>query len=219
MNQTADAETPAVREPRWLRFSVRSVMAMVVVLSCVLAGAVWRRHHIRRQRAVVSRLQPFGGDAPNGDGNVTQITFTGPDFEAEALDLLSDLPHLRRLKFIGASIQDKDVVRLKGLSLAKLTFVDTPLSDDCLDSVARLDLRELWLDHTQITDEGLKQLAPLKNLEVLNLIGTAVSDDGLESLKQLPSLKHVMLQDTRVTQAAVAQLELDLPDARIDYSK
>src|ERR1700741_3776981 len=44
---------------------------------------------------------------------------------------------------------------------------------------------QLHLDHTGITDEGLKQLAALKQLEVLGLNVTKVSDAGLKELTDL----------------------------------
>jgi hypothetical protein len=38
-----------------------------------------------------------------------------------------------------------------------------------------------------VTDEGLKELAPLKNLTILDLLGTAVTDAGVKELqKALP---------------------------------
>ncbi len=67
-------------------------------------------------------------------------------------------------------------------------------------------LETLSLDHTAITDAGLKRVAGLKRLETLHLYDTKITDAGLNYLKRLPNLKSLSLSGTKITDAGVGQL-------------
>src|SRR6476659_4556198 len=58
---------------------------------------------------------------------------------------------------------------------------------------------EVHLPTTDVTDEGLKELAPLKNLSILSLGGTGVTDAGLKELAPHKNLTELNLMDTEVT--------------------
>ena len=66
-----------------------------------------------------------------------------------------------------------------------------------------------------MTDEGLTQLAGLKNLESLDLTGTAVTDAGLAQLTALKQLRELNLEDTPVTDIGVKRLQTALPNLKI----
>ncbi len=68
----------------------------------------------------------------------------------------------------------------------------------------------------QLTDEGLRWIAALPNLEHLDLQGTSVTDAGLTSLRNLTSLKSLSLAWTNVSDAGVAVLETLNQLERID---
>ncbi len=67
-----------------------------------------------------------------------------------------------------------------------------------------------------MTDAGLKELAPLKNLTTLNLGGTKVTDDGLKELAALKNLSELYLLGTKVTDDGVKELQKALPKCKID---
>ncbi len=80
----------------------------------------------------------------------------------------------------------------------------------------------LQLAHTRMTNAGLKELAALKNLTILNLEGTEVTDTGLKELAALKKLTALSLSDTEVTDAGVKELaalqnltSLDLSGANV----
>ena len=74
---------------------------------------------------------------------------------------------------------------------------------------------ELILADTQITDEGLKDLAMLHNLRVLSLIDTQITDAGLKDLAKLQKLRGLELQGTKATAEAAAELSKALPNCKI----
>ena len=77
-------------------------------------------------------------------------------------------------------------------------------------------LTRLYLQQTQITDEGLTSLEGLEFLEYLNLFGTSVGDAGVDHLADLPALRSLYLWQTSVTDSAVAALQAAAPNLYIN---
>lgn len=59
------------------------------------------------------------------------------------------------------------------------------------------------LSGTAITDEGLKAIAGIKELEILALEATSISDVGLEVLKNAKGLVYIRLDHTMVSDAGM----------------
>jgi hypothetical protein len=53
-----------------------------------------------------------------------------------------------------------------------------------LDNLVRIDMEE-----AQVTDEGIMNLAPMKNLRYINAMGSQLTSDGLSALAdEIPGL-------------------------------
>ena len=76
-------------------------------------------------------------------------------------------------------------------------------------------VRRLSLFNTKITDEGLKEVAKLKQLTYLNLADTQITDAGLNEVAKLQQLILLWLSDTKVTDAGVAASKKALPKCTI----
>ena len=59
-------------------------------------------------------------------------------------------------------------------------------------------LRELVMHGARSTDAGLKEIASLKDLQVLDLSYQPITAAGLKELKDLPNLRIVLLKGTRI---------------------
>jgi hypothetical protein len=68
-------------------------------------------------------------------------------------------------------------------------------------------VRRLYLDDTQVTDAGLTHLQGLTGLEVLLLDRTEVTDTGLAHLQGLTRLETLWLNGTHVTDAGLSHLQ------------
>ena len=78
-------------------------------------------------------------------------------------------------------------------------------------------VRELILIGTKLTDEGLEEVAKLKNLSKLSLQVTDITDEGLKEVAKLTQLENVQLYITKVTKEGVAELQKALPECKIDW--
>jgi hypothetical protein len=208
---------PPFRKPRWLQFSLRALLAAMLLGGVLLGRYGIRRLEIARERDALAELQRFGADVQFHDQRVVGISFSGPRFRNPALDRVGRFPRLRRLVFIDTALNDAGLARLTQLEdLRQLLVIDAAVTDRGLAHVGRLEhLETLRLDNTQITDDGLIHLASLKNLERLELAGTRVSDRGLQRLEGLSGLESLYLRETQVTDEGVQSLQRKLPKTTV----
>ena len=73
----------------------------------------------------------------------------------------------------------------------------------------------LNLSFSEVTDEGLKEVAKLQKLEFLQILDTKITDEGLKELAKSQKLTRIFLARTKVTAAGVAELKKALPNCEI----
>ena len=101
-------------------------------------------------------------------------------------------------------VTDEGLAAMKGLEprLVTLNLARTEITDAGIDQIKPFkQIRRLHLENTQITDAGLAHLSELTNLEYLNLFGTNVTVSGLQSLKGLKNLRNLFLGETPAAEA------------------
>jgi Leucine-rich repeat (LRR) protein len=85
-----------------------------------------------------------------------------------------------------------------------------------LEHIGKLpNLRWLRLDHTRISDEGVRHLTALKNLTDLSLSHTDVSDECLVPIAALTQLESLGLRQSNITAAGVKRIRQALPKCEI----
>ncbi len=115
-------------------------------------------------------------------------------------------------KFLWLHKQTGSQVReVIGLSFAcdpyDLGAEPTDVSNDDLKVLEDLtELQFLNLEQSQIRDSGLKNLLKLRNLEYLNLSNTRITDTGLRFVAELPSLTELKLEKTDIEGPGLGQL-------------
>ncbi len=62
------------------------------------------------------------------------------------------------------------------------------------------------IGNTKITDEGLKELAPLTSLEMLSISCTGVTDVGLKELASFKNLKTLYVGSVKITDAGLKEI-------------
>ena len=68
------------------------------------------------------------------------------------------------------------------------------------------NLKSLWLDDDQLSEEGVTILRELPTLERLFLTGEGINDATLVLLEELPNLAFLFLQSTSVTENGLTRL-------------
>lgn len=107
---------------------------------------------------------------------------------------LSDFPDLERLILAGAGVD--------GVSLSNLQD---------LQNLKNLDLTEAKL----VDDAGMVYVGKLSKLDELSIHGTSVTDDGLRHLESLPNLELIRTNHSKVTSVGLARLKRALPQCTI----
>lgn len=123
------------------------------------------------------------------------------------------------LHLLGDRITDEQLGLLAPLTdhVTWLNIAGTKVTDNGVAQLAPLkNLTRLNLEKTGIGDEALAHLSGLEHLEYLNLYGTHVSDAGLTHLASLKNLKRLYLWQTKVTPAGAERLKQALPEVEVN---
>jgi hypothetical protein len=163
----------------------------------------------------------------------TVLEFEGPSFTDADLKSIPNLDNIQMLNLWDTAVTDHGCRELlRARSLVEVSIASDTLSGDVLqvlsqlpalrslqihrgpkigdDGVAYLhgcvELRELYLEKTAITDRGLIEIGELPQVWSLILNDTTVSDDGCAALAEMRQLRLLSLNRTRVTGHGVAAL-------------
>lgn len=149
----------------------------------------------------------------------------------EDIAVIKDILSLKELRIQASPITDMSMDYLAELkSLKKLLLHNVNISDIGYTKLTNLiDLEELRLIKTTdnpayeaIGNEGLASVGKLKNLKLLELLGTKVTNGGLKHLSTLTSLQELYLAHTGISDAGLIHIgtlktlkKLDLSDTNI----
>ena len=183
---TAPTTTPKPRR-RWLQFSLRTLLVLMLVFGC---GFGWFAHEVqqaRAQREAVKAIEELGGMVycePASGGMIRNRSGLGREVAGGRLVW-------GRSGYRETQVTDAGLVHLRGLTQLRLLYLNnTQVTDAGLAHLRGLtQLQELDLASTQVTDAGLEHLRGLTQLEWLNLDSTQVTDAGLEHLRGLTQLQ------------------------------
>jgi hypothetical protein len=208
---------------RWFRYSLRTLLLLVTVISVGFGWLGIKVRQAQRQKEAVETIRKSN-------------CFVAYDYQIDSHDFYDSretppgpvwLHKLFGIDFFGnvdcvfwrkSEIADADLVRLKEFTHLRFLHLDHPeiVDADLVHVQAFAKLKSLNLDKTQITDAGLAKLQSLTQLERLCLSETQVTDAGLAKLQALTKLKYVQLQNTQVTDAGCDELKKSLPNLTIN---
>ncbi|WP_425397827.1 leucine-rich repeat domain-containing protein [Aeoliella sp.] len=125
---------------------------------------------------------------------------------------IDDAGHVVYLQMVSPEVAHKytdDDLLLVGdfTELRELGVDSSNITDQGLQSLSKLrKLETLYLSGTQITDDGLSHLVDLDKLQTLTLAYNSITDEGLTHLRKLASLKTLNLNFTEITDHGVEEL-------------
>jgi Leucine-rich repeat (LRR) protein len=133
------------------------------------------------------------------------LRLTDPrDFAPEMLSALGSLKQLRRIDLSIPSMRETDLQRLSGMTLHALDIDERLRTDAGLEQVvAALDptIESMDLTNWSITDRSLALLRRFVNLRELDLTQTGLTDEGLRHLEGMPKLARISLPARATDQA------------------
>ncbi|MHC4406280.1 MAG: hypothetical protein ACYTG0_42140, partial [Planctomycetota bacterium] len=138
--------------------------------------------------------------------NVHTVVLPDEPVDDAGLDVLRTLPALVCVTWHAAgppTASIEAVTRLENVEKTSLCNSKS-IGDKHMTMVVRMrKLRELNVWDSAVTDDGVKALATLPQLETLYLDGTDITDEALKHLKSTNSLRTLWVHRTGVTAEAV----------------
>ena len=163
--------TSKPRPRRWLRYSIRSLLLLVLALSIWLG---WMANRAARQRHAAQALEQIGAKIFYEHSWPNQFDKRVPAWV---------------LNTIGED-WFYDVV---GVSFSFPSFTDAELQAAMPHLHELSNLNVLFLDGTKLTDESMPRITECKTLTTLNLDSTRITNEGLLKLKSLPHLQRLSI--------------------------
>lgn len=201
-----------------LRFSLRTVLLLTVVLSVWLAH---QTNRVRRQVAAVKAIHDLRGEIrydyePSQEERQAQVAnarirgLPPPNFTNEA-----DGP--KWLRQLVGDDYFRSVVEVRLEVRQKVRYVDEPM----LEHLSSLpDLEVVDLGTSEILDSDLRRIGDITSLRRLSFSGYHISDAGMAHLHSLHQLDRLNVDNNRkVTPAAVVRLQEHLPACAVCLGK
>jgi hypothetical protein len=184
---------------RRFRYSLRTLLALIVLVSVGLGWLALKMRKAERQRKAVEAIREAGGEVEY-DYQRTEGGCLSVELELPAPAWLMDL------------VGDDSFTDVLGVGF----FVPERFDEVVLEDVKGLTkLEVLNLSDIQVTDDGLGNIEGLTRLRILQLGGTQITDAGLDRLKRLTGLQRLDLTGTQVTKEGINELRKALPNCEI----
>jgi Leucine-rich repeat (LRR) protein len=129
---------------------------------------------------------------------------SGSSITDEVVSAISHFPTL----LCGSGITDAQLGAIATLrAIEKLDLEGNPITDDGMRHLAHMhSMRVLDLSHTSISDAALAYLSAMRHLEQLTLEGDDIGGESLRYLAGVGSLRDLNLSHTKISAAGLAQL-------------
>ena len=197
---------------RWCRFSLRSLLVLIVVFAVPIAWIARERRQSTHELEIAEQLrkQSFSDVQLKGPYDTWELSGKSQPtgwWRDRARQLLGD-----RVFLVGdAKPEFNDLTPIAGCTNLQGLEASATGVHDLTPLATHNNLKMLWLDHTQVRD--LTPLAGLTKLQYLSIRGTKVSD--LSPLLKLTSLESLDVCDTQVSDEQIAKLQQALPNCHI----
>ena len=128
--------------------------------------------------------------------------------------------HYLSANLVNADIKNDSLLLILSSIAKQVVWLKTgsyPIQSDGLKMISQLTaLRRLQIGNLQDSQNELQHLANLKNLQYLNLTGTAITKESVDAFKNLAALKNLYLFNCRIAPSLYSDLKALLPNAKID---
>jgi len=172
------------------------------------------------QQTAVREILKLGGDWEAGSKTVL-IGFIGDKFTKEKFKLLTPLVDVRILYFQDLSVGDSALVhcdklkRIEYLQIVSCKYTGVGLKHFSESK----SLKRLFIEDTPITDDGLEEIANLKNLEFISIdnyhVPSKLTEGGIRKLTSLKQLKQLDITMVQVPEGFEEEVQKLMPDCEV----
>ena len=230
----ADPSTKPKRKRRWLRYSLRSLLLVMLMLSVWLG---WMANRAAKQRRAVALVEELGGVAfyecqkptttgGGMGGNQGSFAYIGPNRSGGGMGANVGGGAARRSRYPGGIPTSRSSVGEGSVANFNRQAAPTPLNepppedDDFLHKYVEHDwfhdVVHVRLVGPEVTDEQLgKVVDGLPNIVRLTLRRCSITDAGLEHVASLERLESLSIAGTDVTADGIARLRSQRPTLTI----
>lgn len=135
----------------------------------------------------------------------------------DAAEAIIQLPNLMKLNVDAGKFTDEDIqllCKLKSLEELHFSGQHSEITDEALRDVAQLrSLRSLSCSTTSVGDKACEYLAKCSELRNLSIGDTCITDRGVERLAKLENLEELLIGGTSITSRSLEHLSR-LPNLR-----
>jgi len=222
--------TAPTNRRRWLRFSVRTILVLMVVMAMSLA---WKVNRARAQRKAVEALRNAGvdvvydyEDSASANGQVAVppvpavwVDLFGIDYFADVygvyfLNSLEGPAHFRDESTGFPEHVFDDIQMLPTVS----SVIISEATDDELDKLSHAASIDTLIVSGNFTDAGVAHLSRLERLKHLYIMSPNMSVDGLCQLRRCTRLEQLIANGgTDMSEYNLCRLRDSLPNCSVSY--
>lgn len=145
------------------------------------------------------------------EARLTEVNEAAAKYNFSVMPISAEDTRLRINVINGAKDFGDDQLKLIEPVAERVVWLDlgrSRITDQGMKTVRRMrDLERLHLENTAVTDAGIAELAGLARLEYLNLYGTKVGNGIFDTFAKLPALRRAYLWQTSVDPARAKAYE------------
>lgn len=226
MNEKQSQPVPSVSAPQGTKQGgPRILLPVLLVLVFTIFGAIywvmvtesgqkaWESlgsgSKMAAEKEAAASLQKRGvvAIAEPPDQRITSVNFAGTPVSDESLAEVSKLYRVLTVNLSDSKMSDDQIHYIAHLpQVATLLLTNTPVTDAGVKQLGTSNVKNLYLNGTNVTDQGLEDVAKMSSIQVLNLSKTKVTDKGLKPLLSLNNLVWLLLSDTDITDSGLDAL-------------
>jgi len=209
--------SPTRPRRRWLSFSLRGFLLLILLLSIPLAWLGQKYSAMRIEDRVVDEILAADGtviyphqethSSGSGISKNSNKPAPGPKWLRESLGE-NIFARVHCVWLTNGPFNDELVAQLPRLRELEIVILNSSsLTDRSIDSLLQVSrLKELTLDADQMSPQGLNRLSSHPTLRSLTLFGRLASPGHLRQLKPWPSLEQLTLYTTMANDEDISEI-------------
>ena len=209
-----------------IRFSLRSLIVLVGLLSIVSAIVMGSYHRYTRASSIAAVVKSYGGDSDSEDvdclasdllvrfgfeplKSITRVDFLGDkkNIDDHGLEIISNASDIETLIVYGNQFSESGLLHLHKLKkLKNVNLAGPQVTDAVILGIQKDHLTSFYAYGTSITDKGCASLVEATKMTHLYLGKSKITDESCRSIGKMNSLTYIEIGKNAITDEGVPYL-------------